>query len=328
MTGRERIRRALEFQECDMVPIEAKDAVVPPYRGPDWIISGRLGGKGVHVDHWGCEWFALEEGVCGEVKGHPLENWENLDSYRVPEKFLEELDLSGVNRFCRETDKFVIPLWEPYMPNLFERMQHLRGTENLFMDLAYGDGRVYRLIEKLNSYYFPLVERWAETDVDAIQIADDWGTQRSLLISPEMWREYFKPVYRQYCEIARKHHKYVVMHSDGFIEDILDDLVEIGVNAINSQLFCMDIEKLAEKYHHKLAFWGEIDRQYIQVFGSTDDVRKAVDRISKAFFQYGKTGFVAQCFYTMGTPEENKRAEWAAWEKVGREWRKPEKEPV
>jgi uroporphyrinogen decarboxylase len=320
VTGRERIKRALTFQECDVVPIEIRDVTSPPFQAPDWIVSGTLNAKGIHVDHWGCEWIALEDGVCGEVKGHPLADWSKLDEYRVPENFLKNLDLSEVNDFCAKTDKFVVPQWEPCMPNIFERMQHLRGTENLYMDLAYGDRRIFDLIERLNSYYIPLLEKWAQTDIDSIQIADDWGSQNSLLISPAMWREYFKPVYKQYCDIAKKNNKFVLMHSDGFIEDILDDLIEIGVNAINSQLFCMDIEKLAQKYHHRLAFWGEIDRQYIQVFGKPEDMKNAVNRISDAFFKYGHTGFVAQCVYTMHAPQYNKEAEWSAWQEVSRSW--------
>ena len=73
---------------------------------------------------------------------------------------------------------------------------------------------------------------------------DDWGTQISLLINPQIWREIFKPMYKDYCDLAHSKNKYVFFHSDGFIEQIYPDLVEIGVDAINSQLFCMDIENL------------------------------------------------------------------------------------
>ena len=73
------------------------------------------------------------------------------------------------------------------------------------------------------------------------------------------------------------------------------------------------IEELAQLYHHKIAFWGEIDRQFVQTFGNTDDMRNAVRRLANAFFKYGRTGFVAQCLYTT---EENKAAEWDEWQKI------------
>lgn len=322
MTSRERITAALRFEECDTVPIEVRDCTLGGVNFPPWCSEGEINRKGSYTDLWGCKWFALEDGVCGEVKYHPLEDWSKLDSFKPPIEYLKKLDLSGVNRFCESTDKFVCPMWEPAMPNLFERLQHLRGTENLFMDLAYGDSRIFKLIDMLNEYYFPLLEKWAATDVDALHLADDWGTQISLLISPDMWREYFKPVYKSFVDIGKAENKFMLFHSDGFIESIIEDFIDIGVDSINSQIFCMNIEELANKYHHKIAFWGEIDRQYLQVFAEPEDIRAGVRRLADAFFKYGKTGFIAQCVYTKGAKEENKQAEWDEWEKVSAGWAK------
>ena len=320
MSGKERITAALQFREYDAVPIESEDVIGAPFTYPGWFRGGYPGRIGKYTDGWGCEWHVLENGVCGEVKGHPLSDWKNFDSFRPPYDILRRADLSNVNRTCAENpDKFVMNRWEPAMPNIFERMQHLRGTEQLFMDIAYGDARLFRLRDVLQEYFLTQFEMWCKTDVDAMHIHDDWGTQISLLISPQQWRSIFKPLYKQYCDMAHRYGKFVVMHSDGYIADILPDLLEIGVNAINSQLFCMPIEELAEKYHHKLCFWGELDRQWIQPFGKPSDVVQACYRIAKAFFRYGKTGFVAQCYYTMNTPQENKDAERECWRKIDTE---------
>ena len=140
------------------------------------------------------------------------------------------------------------------------------------------------------------LEMVTRTDVDGFSFMDDWGTQISLLINPEIWREWFKPMYKDYCDLAHSRGKYVFFHSDGFIEQIYPDLIEIGVDAINSQLFCMDIEKLVDLYGDKICFWGEIDRQYILPFGTTEDVKKAVDRVADAIIRKNKkrTGAFAQ----------------------------------
>ena len=315
-TSRELIKAALDFREYDRVPIEARDASSVPFVYPVGRSNGLIGVKGKRTDIWGCGWEALEDGVCGEVKYHPLEDWDHLSRFSPPWDVLKQADLSDVNRFCASSDKFCYVAWEPAMPNIFERMQFLRGTENLFIDLAYGDARVIKLRDMLQEYYLTQMEMWIKTDIDAIHIADDWGSQNALLISPEIWREYFKPIYKQYCDMAHKMGKYVIMHSDGFVEAIIPDLIEIGVNALNLQIFCMDMEKIADLYHHKVAFWGEIDRQWIQVYGTSDDMRAAVRRLAAAFFKYGNTGFVAQCFYTMKVPEINKIAEWSEWERI------------
>ena len=73
---------------------------------------------------------------------------------------------------------------------------------------------------------------------------DDWGSQRSMMISPKLWEELFKPLYADYVAIAKKHGKKFFMHSDGYIVDIFPHLIDIGVDALNSQIFVMGVEKL------------------------------------------------------------------------------------
>jgi hypothetical protein len=321
MTGKERIIAALTFKDFDRIPVEREDCAGVPFAYPGWFQNGGPGKVGNYLDGWGCRWEVMEPGVCGEVKGHPLgDDWKGLETFRPPWDILKKADLSGVEKACEaQKDKFLTVQWEPPMPNIFERMQHIRGTENLFMDLAYGDGRVLKLRDLLHEYYLAQMEMWCKTPVDCVQIHDDWGSQVFLLISPETWREYFKPVYKSFCDMAKQYNKFMLFHSDGYIMSIIPDMIEIGVDAVNSQIFCMPIEELAETYHRKICFWGEIDRQYIQPFGTPDEMRAAVRRFANAFLKYGRTGFLAQCYYTMNTPEVNKEAEFDEWEKISNE---------
>jgi len=319
MTSRERVIAALRFDDFDRIPIEKDDCIAAPCTYPGWYRNETPYGSGRrYTDAWGCVWEALEPEVCGEVKGHPLGNdWQGLDTFRPPYEILRKADFSEIAAFCdKNRDKFIINQWEPAMPNLFERMQHLRGTQNLYLDLAYGDSRVIKLRDMLMEYYLTQMDKWRRTPVDSVQVADDWGSQKSLLISPEMWREYFKPAYKKFCDMAKQYGKFIIIHSDGYIRDIIPDLIELGFAAVNSQLFCMPIEELARDFHHKICFWGEIDRQYIQPYGTPDEMRAAVRRFADAFLQYGRTGFLAQCFYTMKTPEENKEAEYNEWNRI------------
>ncbi len=113
------------------------------------------------------------------------------------------------------------------------------------MDLTDPPRQMLAFMAALHAFYCDLLETWARTDVDALRIMDDWGSQRSLLISPAMWRTYFKPLYRDYVQIAHAAGKKFFMHSDGHILAIYPDLVEIGVDALNSQIFCMGVEQLA-----------------------------------------------------------------------------------
>jgi hypothetical protein len=141
---------------------------------------------------------------------------------------------------------------------------------------------------------------------------DDWGSNIALLIDPELWRTLFKPLYRQYCEIIHDAGKYVFMHSDGFISEIIEDLVEIGVDALNAQLFCMDLEQLAERFRGRITFWGEIDRQRVLPFSKPEDVGAAVRRLRNAF-KDDSGGMIAQCTWGTDVPLENVMKVYETW---------------
>jgi uroporphyrinogen decarboxylase len=101
------------------------------------------------------------------------------------------------------------------------------------------------------------------------------------------------------------------MHSDGHIAAILPDIVEIGVDAINSQVFCMDVEELGRRFAGKVTFWGEVDRQHLLPYGTPGDIRSAVGRLGRAFDRHG--GVIAQCEFGIGARPENVAAVFESW---------------
>jgi uroporphyrinogen decarboxylase len=127
-----------------------------------------------------------------------------------------------------------------------------------------------------------------------------------------MWREYFKPLYADYFRTIRAAGKFVFYHSDGNIAQIIPDLIEIGVDALNAQLFCMDIEALARQYKGRLTFWGEIDRQWTLPHGRPAEVREAVRRVRHAFDD-GSGGVIAQLEWGKDVPQENVETAFEAW---------------
>jgi uroporphyrinogen decarboxylase len=263
---------------------------------------------GTYVDEWGCKWENKQRGVVGEVKDPLVQTWDDFDKVRVPEKILS-VDVDQINAYCRETDKFTLSIT---YTRPFERLQYLRGTENVFMDLALRPPEIFELLDTIHQFFIKDMEIWAKTDVDALFFQDDWGAQNNLLISPKTWREVFKPLYKEYVEIAHSHCKYAFMHSDGNIEQIYPDLVEIGLDAINSQLFCMDIEELGQKYAGEITFWGEIDRQNILGFGTPNQVDQAVRRVKNALYRDG--GVIAQCSFAVGDIPANVEQVFKSWE--------------
>jgi hypothetical protein len=265
--------------------------------------------RGSYTDEWGCIWTVAEDGVVGEVKVHPLADWAALRHYLPPWEVLQHADFTRANASCAATDRFVRA---GSCVRLFERMQFLRGVENLFLDLAYLPAELYILRDMVHDFYLREIDLWSKTDVDAVFFMDDWGSQSNLLIAPELWRTLFKPCYADYCKRIKAAGKFVFFHSDGFIEPILEDLVEIGVDAVNLQLFCMSIEELGRQFKGRITFWGEICRQHILPFGSVNDVKQAVRRVRRALDD-GSGGVIAQCEWGNADPAENIAAVFEAW---------------
>ena len=267
--------------------------------------------KGVYIDEWGCEFINHQDGVIGEVKKPQINDWQNTPNIRLPKELLT-INIQKINAFCADTDKFVLS-GSTVRP--FERIQFIRGTENTMMDLALEESKFIELLKEIHNFYLEELQLWCHTNVDGICFMDDWGSQRALLISPAMWRKIFKPLYKDYIELGHKFGKKVFMHSDGFILDIIPDLIELGLDAINSQIFCMGIKSL-KKFKGKITFWGEIDRQYLLSNGTTQQIRDAVKMVHDSLYQNG--GIIAQLEFGAGAKAENVFTAFETWETLSK----------
>lgn len=262
---------------------------------------------GAYVDEWGCVFENLQEGVIGEVKEPLIAQWSDLDKLRFPKETLT-INVQEVNAFCAQTDKFVMA---GCCPRPFERLQFLRSSVELYMDLAEGVGEIIDLLHEVHQFYLKELELWAQTDVDGLIYMDDWGSQRALLISPHMWRQLFKPLYREYIDLAHQHNKKIFMHSDGYILDVIPDLIELGLDALNSQIFCMSVDKM-EPFKGQLTFWGEIDRQHLLPHGTTQDIADAVTQVYQTLYQNG--GVIAQCEFGASANPDNVAQVFKSWD--------------
>jgi uroporphyrinogen decarboxylase len=337
MTSRELVTRTLEFKCPERVPrqlwslpwarihcgegLEAIERDFPPdivtASGGERELPptrGDLYEPGEYVDAWGAKFHNVQRGVIGEVK-EPLitgENWEDAGRAHIPYELLT-IDPEHINRQCAESDRFMLA---GECPRPFEQLQFLRGSENLYMDLAYKSTGMMAFIGKMHDFYCQWVEAWAKTDVDGIMMMDDWGSQRSLLIHPKTWVEIFKPMYRDYIDIAKKYNKKTFMHSDGYTLQIIPHLVDLGLDAFNTQIFCMGMDVLRQ-FRGKITFWGEVDRQHLLADATPGEVKAAVRGVYDALWADG--GCIAQCEFGAGGRPENVRAVFEAWDKFGKD---------
>jgi uroporphyrinogen decarboxylase len=159
------------------------------------------------------------------------------------------------------------------------------------------------------------VQLWSSTDIDGILFMDDWGSQTQLLIPPRIWRDMFKPMYKDYCYLAHKNGKHALMYSDGCISEIYEDLIEIGVDAVNSQIFCMDMADLQKRAKGKITFWGEIDRQHVLPSKDPEVGREAVRKAAKYLYD-PSGGIIAQFELGAGANPQTALAVYEEWEKI------------
>jgi uroporphyrinogen decarboxylase len=164
---------------------------------------------------------------------------------------------------------------------VFEPAWYCRSMEGLFEDLILENGIAEWLLDHFMSLSIASCVAAAKAGVDLIRLGDDVGTQRGLLMSKAMWREVLKPrlakVIASIREAAPQSPPYIQYHSDGDIREIVDDLIEIGVDIINPvQPECMDVDQVVERWKDTLGFSGLIGTQTTMPFGSPQDVAKAV----------------------------------------------------
>jgi uroporphyrinogen decarboxylase len=278
------IRYPSDIVRPDVTPTAHKKSHVKPGKGGDY------------TDAWGCVWSVAPGGAePGELKFSPLAEADKIAAFLPPAELLERSRFAKVNKSCHATSRFVLA-WSEVRP--FDRLRFLRGEATL-VDLARGTKNIRGLLTAIHESACKEIELWAETDVDGVVFRDDWGSPEGLLISGEMWRDLFRPLYRDYCKILHAKDKFVFFHSDGNIIDIFGDLIKAGVDAIHSQTHLMDVERLAKRYRGRVTFWGEMDRRKLKEPGTTDEFRKSVVAVRRAL-DFGAGGVIAQCAWEPG----------------------------
>ncbi len=236
-----------------------------------------------YTDEWGIGWRSVEydtpygTGRYTEITGHPLAEDSAIQSYRPPDPNRLELYVEA-ERVIREfKDEYWIV--GVTVTTIFECAWGLRGYERTLSDFVLKPDLAEALLDIPYRYHLAAARKLAEMGVDMIWIGDDVGAQKNMLISPRTWRKFLKPRMANFiAEIkAINPQLKVAYHSDGVIDPIIPELIEIGVDVLNPvQPASMDPALLKQKYGRQLCFWGTIDEQYTLPFGTPQDVRSEV----------------------------------------------------
>ena len=166
--------------------------------------------------------------------------------------------------------------------SLFELAWHLTGLEKYMMSLAMEDDWIEALNDRVEEWTTGIAVQLTKLGVDALWFGEDLGTQTSVLISPEMWRERFKKRHERVFNKVREINPdiFIIMHSDGAVAPLLEDFIEMGVdiyNPVQPNLPGSDPEELKRKYGNSMFFFGGIDQQELLPNGDVDAIRKEVE---------------------------------------------------
>lgn len=303
MKSRERVYRAIKFQKPDRAPIshavlpaaqlkygQALAEILVDYQddfGWDYMCDLATSSYpaqyclGRNEDDFGTVWQSEHLGMCGIPVDWPIKDLAEYSNYTWPEVFSVGPPLGRIysgHMQGKNEHWYARGAWITF----FEQLQQLRGMENLMIDIAGESSAFNQLLDDMQTFNMNWINRWVQLEYDGLHFADDWGGQHRMLIKPDTWRRVFKPRYREMFQIIRQAGMHIWFHSDGCIHEILEDLIEIGVDVINCQVKCIGLDWIAANIRGKIAIRTDIDRQFTLPYGSAIQVKEEVHRVFEA----------------------------------------------
>ena len=285
----------------------------PPY--VPWHVQFTKGPRDLLIDH-----FGGEDAFEAAVDNHILElgsaigffeelgnerfrdvfgvEWDrridkdigNVDNRLLPEPTLKDFTLPDPQdpRFFEPIERDIARFPDRYRVfylgfSLFERAWTLRGMPELLMDFIEHPHFVRELLDAIADYDIAQVRKALEYDIDAVYFGDDWGQQQGLIMGRRYWTEFIRPPYERMVRFVRDAGKRVMIHSCGDVDELFDDLIEMGVNVFNPfQPEVMDVFDLLKRYRGRLAFHGGLSIQRTLPRGTVEEVRAATRRLLEA----------------------------------------------
>jgi hypothetical protein len=304
MSRVEQVKKAIQRNNPDYVPVlffnrdkEQSDIILID-------VIRHFNGEKEDMSEWGFQWERYDN-TMGQPKVELIKDWSDFSGFITPDPY-DKSRFTQVEAIRKQygNDRY-------YMASLvltgFTIMTFLRGFENTLSDFYENRSEIEKLADIVFGFEEEIIRQLKDYGFNGVAFYDDWGTQTNLIISPKMWREFFKPRYKRQFELAHKYGLDVYFHCCGYIYDIIPDLIEIGVDMLNlSQPNIFDIEKLGRDFGGKTCFVCPVSYQTTSLTGTKEDiyadVRQLIDNLGS--HNGGLIGYVEE-YDSIGLSEEN-----------------------
>ncbi|MDO8686091.1 MAG: uroporphyrinogen decarboxylase family protein [Clostridiales bacterium] len=313
MNNKERVLRAVRHENTDRVPLFYRDIptveqrllkdlklqnrdellkyfdidfrwVEPLYIGPDLVKK-----NGNILDIWGVEYkyIKTENGCYWKNISFPLlesNDPDMLDNYPWP--CVEWFDFSSLECQLEKYRNYAI-MTAPgnASPSPLGVTQELIGMERAMTDMLLNPEYFLKLTEKILDFELKFIEKlFSTTDgrIDFFRIGDDFGTQRGLLMSPQLWQQFIQPSLTAMSIIAKQCGAYYYHHSCGAVSELIPLLIETGVDVLDPlqvQAVGMSPGRLKKDFGKQICFSGGVDEQEVLNNGTPEDVESHVNNL-------------------------------------------------
>ena len=267
---------------------------------------------GTGPDEWNCRWEKSEVRNTGQIRGHPIPDITKQGEYRFPDPVAPARYAQLEEAIAGAQDRYVMFCGGN---GIFERAHFLCGMSPFLEALYTEPDDAAELVSRIGDFHIRVLKRVIEIGkgrIHSVAWADDWGTQQATFIGLETFRRFFKPVYERMFDVAHESGLHVWLHSCGKINLFVGELIEVGLNVVNSQQpRTVGIDAMGEAYAGKICFESIVDTQSTFPFGTREEI-EAEARELLAKWNTPRGGFIASDYFdaeAIGTTLE--RRAWA-----------------
>jgi hypothetical protein len=259
-------------------------------------------------NNWGVTiWFPEDQPNFAPYHGEDAIVIKDLSAWRdylqVPVLDFQAEDWALIQGIAAAVDKNEKLVTLPYYTGLFERTHSLLGFEGALTGMIEFPDAFQDLCDAIGATRLHDVEQLIENvKPDMIMFHDDWGMKHNLFMRPKLWRKFIKPHYEKLYKMTREAGVIIMHHADSFLEPIVDDMIELGIDLWQGTLPENDILKLQEQVAGRMAMMGGIDASLVDRKDVAEDVVRGAARY--ACETYGAAGNFIPCM-TYGGPESN-----------------------